>query len=181
MLLNKNETVSNELLTPEGLCSLIQREYHPAISESCRKIEGFLLSNQYGKDISIPLSELIHLIFMKLNDEIKHFFLKESGIIFPSIKKHDKGKAGKDVANPEHHAHHLPPAALDSIHQRQQVITNLLQKLRHLLQDYNIQPGWHKEWKECVNEMFQLECKVYHWIHIEGSLLYPKIVSKVKH
>ncbi|MEI8074513.1 MAG: hypothetical protein WCH78_07165 [Bacteroidota bacterium] len=175
MLINQNETVSNELLSPEGLCSLILREYHPSISESCRKIEGYLLSSQYGKDISIPLSELIHLIFMKLNDEIKHFFLKESGIIFPAIKKNTKGKTGKEDG------HFLQSTALESIHQRQQVITNLLQKLRHLLQDYNIQPSWHKDWKECVNEMFQLESKVYQWIHVEGSLLYPKIATQAHH
>lgn len=175
MLTKQNETISQEALTPEGLCSLILSEYHPAISASCNKIEHFLLSNQYGKDISIPLSELIHLIFMKLNDEIKHFFLKESGIIFPAIKKNSKNKTAKEVG------HMLQPSALESIHQRQQVITNLLQKLRHLLQDYNIQPSWHKDWKECVNEMFQLESKVYQWIHVEGSLLYPKITSKSNH
>jgi len=95
MLTKQNETISQEALTPEGLCSLILSEYHPAISSSCTKIEQFLLSNQYGKDISIPLSELIHLIFMKLNDEIKHFFLKESGIIFPAIKKNSKIKRPK--------------------------------------------------------------------------------------
>lgn len=172
MLLNQNDTVSNELLSPEGLCMLILKDYHPSITESCNKIESFLLSNQYGKDISIPLSELVHLIFMKLNDEVKHFFLKESGIIFPAIKKNAKNKTGKSDV------HFLQPSALESIHQRQQVITNLLQKLRHLLQDYNIQPSWHKEWKECVNEMFQLESKVYQWIHLEGSLLYPKITGK---
>lgn len=175
MLTNHNETVSQELLTPDGLCSLILKEYHPSIGESCRKIESFLLSNQYGKDISIPLSELIHLIFMKLNDEIKHFFLKESGIIFPAIKKNSKIKTGKETG------HFLQPTAIESIHQRQQVITNLLQKLRHLLQDYNIQPAWHKDWKECVNEMFQLESKVYQWIHVEGSLLYPKLTAKTHH
>jgi iron-sulfur cluster repair protein YtfE (RIC family) len=171
MLTNQSDTLSNELLTPEGLCLLILKDYHPSISDSCHKIETFLLSTQYGKDISIPLSELVHLIFMKLNDEIKHFFLKESGIIFPAIKKNEKNKTSKEVG------HLLQPSALESIHQRQQVITNLLQKLRHLLQDYNIQPSWHKDWKECVNEMFQLESKVYQWIHIEGSLLYPKITA----
>jgi len=175
MLTNQNDTVSNELLTPEGLCALILKDYHPSITESCRKIETFLLSNHYGKDISIPLSELVHLIFMKLNDEIKHFLLKEAGIIFPSIKKNAKNKINKEGE------HFLQPTALESIHQRQQVITNLLQKLRHLLQDYNIQPSWHKDWKECVNEMFQLESKVYQWIHVEGSLLYPKITGKSSH
>ncbi len=175
MLTNQNDTVSNELLTPEGLCTLILKDYHPSITESCRKIEIFLLSNHYGKDISIPLSELVHLIFMKLNDEIKHFFLKESGIIFPAIKKNVKNKTTKEAGN------FLQAPALETIHQRQQVITNLLQKLRHLLQDYNIQPSWHKDWKECVNEMFQLESKVYQWIHLEGSLLYPKITGKLNH
>jgi iron-sulfur cluster repair protein YtfE (RIC family) len=153
MFTNQNDIVSNELLTPEGLCALILKDYHPSISDSCRKIENFVLSNHFGKDISIPLSELVHLIFMKLNDEIRHFFLKESGIIFPAIKKNSKNKTHKEAG------HFLQPSALESIHQRQQVITNLLQKLRHLLQDYNIQPSWHKDWKECVNEMFQLESK----------------------
>lgn len=175
MLINKSDSVSNELLTPEGLCSLIEKEYHPSVSASCRKIEEFLFSSQYGKDLSIPASELIHLIFMKLSDELRHFFLKESGIIFPAIRKHWKSKTGKETG------HHLQASVLESIHQRQQVIINLLQKLRHLLQDYNIQPAWHNEWKECVNEMFLLETKVYQWIHVEGSLLYPKVTGKQDH
>ncbi len=177
MLLNQSDTFSNELLSPVGLCALIQGEYHPSINASCRKIEDFLLSSHFGKDLSIPSSELVQLVFMKLADEIRHFFLKESGIIFPAIQKIGKQHKGKDHKD-RPQAIHLQNPLLETIHQCQQVIMNLLQKLRHLLEDYNIQPNWHKDWKECVNEMYLLETKIYQWVHIEGSLLYPKLSSK---
>lgn len=173
MLLNQSDTVSNELLTPDGLCSLIQLEYHPSIIASFNNIEAYLKCNQYGNELSIPISELIHLVFMKLSDETQHFFLKETGIIFPEIHKNEKAKKGKEAGH-----HHLKTPLLESIHQRQQVIVNLLQKLRHLLHDYNIQPEWTKDWQACVNEMFLLETKIYQWIHVEGSLLYPKLGTK---
>ncbi len=184
MLLNQSDAASNELLTPDGLCNLIKREYHPSIIASCKKVEEFLNSCQYGKDLSIESSELIHLVFMKLHDEIKHFFLKEAGLIFPIIQKNVKLEKDKendkenDKEKDKLHSSHIQKTLLETIHQRQQVIINLLQKLRHLLQDYNIQAKWHKDWKETVNEMFLLETKIYQWIHIEGSLLYPKLQSK---
>ena len=129
MLLDTRDTVSNELLSSEGLCSLIELEYHPSIYASLRKVEDYLISNAYGKELSIPISELIHLVFMKLSDELQHFFLKESGIIFPAICKNEKAKKAKE-------------------------------------------PGHHQLQKSL------LETKTYQWIHIEGSLLYPKLITK---
>jgi iron-sulfur cluster repair protein YtfE (RIC family) len=110
---------------------------------------------------------------MKLSDELQHFFLKESGIIFPAICKKEVAKKTK-----EHSQLSIQKALIETVQQRQQVIINLLQKLRHLLHDYSICVEWSKEWQECVNEMFLLETKTYQWIHIEGSLLYPKLIKK---
>jgi len=172
MLLNNSDTVSNELLSPQGLCSLIELEYHPSINTSLRKIEDYLISNAYGKELSIPISELIHLVFMKLADELQHFFLKESGIIFPAICKNEKAIQAKEPGQ-----HQLQNALLETVQQRQQIIVNLLQKMRQLLHDYNIHSEWSIEWQVCVNEMFLLETKIYQWIHIEGSLLYPKLIK----
>ena len=171
MLLNNSDTVSNELLSPQGLCSLIELEYHPSINTSLRKVEDYLISNAYGKELSIPISELIHLVFMKLADELQHFFLKESGIIFPAICKNEKAIQAKEPGQ-----HQLQNALLETVQQRQQIIVNLLQKMRQLLY-YNIHSEWSIEWQVCVNEMFLLETKIYQWIHIEGSLLYPKLIK----
>ena len=171
MLLNNSDTVSNELLSPQGLCSLIELEYHPSINTSLRKVEDYLISNAYGKELSIPMSELIHLVFMKLSDELQHFFLKESGIIFPAICKNEKAIQAKEPGQ-----HQLQNALLETVQQRQQIIVNLLQKMRQLLY-YNIHSEWSIEWQVCVNEMFLLETKIYQWIHIEGSLLYPKLIK----
>ncbi len=173
MLLDTTDTVSNELLSPEGLCSLIELEYHPSINASLRKVEDYLISNAYGKELSIPMSELIHLVFMKLSDELQHFFLKESGIIFPAICKNEKAKTAKE---PGHHQ--IQNSLFETVQQRQQIIVNLLQKMQQLLHDYSIRSEWSKEWQECVNELFLLETKTYQWLHIEGSLLYPKLIKK---
>ena len=152
MLLDTTDTVSNELLTPEGLCSLIELEYHPSINASLKKVEAYLISNAYGKELSIPMSELIHLVFMKLLDELQHFFLKESGIIFPAICKNEKANKAKESGH-----HHIQKSLLETVQQRQQVIVNLLQKMRQLLHDYSICSEWSKEWQECVNELFLLD------------------------
>jgi hypothetical protein len=120
MLLNQSDTFSNELLSPDGLCVLIQREYHPSINASCRKVEDFLLSSHFGRDLSIPSSELIHLVFMKLADEIRHFFLKESYFSRHPKKcetaqgKGPQGKATRNTLAKSGFGNHTPASTGDS-------------------------------------------------------------------
>ena len=153
-----------EDIGPEGLCKIIEEECQPEILASCKKIETFFKVNG-NPELSASTTELVQLIQAKLQDELKHLFLKETGIIFSGIKK-----KGTDF--------YLEPKANESIHHTQKVIINLLLKLRQLLNNYVVQKNWSTDWKDCLNEFFMLEKQIHQWIYIEQSLLYPAITKK---
>jgi iron-sulfur cluster repair protein YtfE (RIC family) len=153
-----------EEMEPADLCKYLEKECHEEIHSSVKKIthcfseEPFQLQNESAE-------ELLQLLFSKLSDEVQHVFLKESGIVFPLIKKSNTEAA-------------LEPRIADSIQLTQKMILNLLIKIRQLLNDYIPKPGSGKKWKACLNELFLLENKIHYWIHIEQSVLYPAITRK---
>ena len=150
-----------EPISPLGLCEVIENKCQPEINTSIRRIEQYFLE-QSNNEIPESVLELAQILFAKLQDEIQHVFLKESGIIYPGIKKTNTG-------------FFIEQKASDTILQTQQVIINLLLKLRQILNNYVVKPDWSKEWKSCVQEFFLLENKIHQWIYIEQSLLYPAI------
>jgi len=87
MFLNRLDIDSEAVLSPTGLCDLIQKEYQPEIISSCKLIEKYFSTHAYINELPSPVSEVVQLLFRKLDDELKHLFLKESGIVFPYIKK----------------------------------------------------------------------------------------------
>lgn len=164
MLMKKWDTNLQESMGPAGLCDLIEEECQKDINTSCRKIAAYFLTEPC-REMPEPVCELVQILYAKLDDEVQHLFRKESGLIFPEIKKI---KAGSCIQQ------HIP----DSIQQTQQVVINLLLKLRQLLNNYVVQPEWSMEWKSCINEFFILETELHQWIYIEQSLLYPAILHK---
>ncbi len=166
MLMKQWDTKLQETLDPPGLCLLIENECQREIRNSCKQIAVYF-SQESNKEVPEPVHELVQLLFTKLQDEVEHLFRKESGIIFPAIKKVGSGYT-------------IPPKVPENIHQTQQVIVNLLLKLRQVLNNYVVQPGWGKAWRACVNEFFLLERELHQWIYIEQSLLYPSISSDKK-
>jgi len=171
MFLNKLDNYSNNALTPEGLCNLIQLEYQPEIMRSCSAIEKYLLLHPYIKELPLSVSELIQLLFSKLEDELKHLFLKESGVVFPCIKKNYHGTEKLSEGC-------LDPKVFDTVHNTHQIIIGLTQRVRQLMDNYVVRANASKEWKDCINEMFLLENKILQWVHIEQNLLYPKVKGR---
>ncbi len=151
-------------MNPAELCKFLEKECQYEILNSVKKITHYF-SEEPVYELSESIAELLQLLFAKLRDEVQHVFLKESGIVFPLIKKHNTETR-------------LEPKIAESIHQTQKVILSLLVKIRQLLDNYIPGQGSGKKWKNCLNEMFLLENQIHHWIHIEQSLLYPAITRK---
>ena len=169
MFLDQLDKYSQEALTPEGLCNLIEYKYQKDIQESSGKINYFLGRNAQIIELSDSVSELVHMLFQKLDDEVQHLFKKESVIIFPCIKHHYNGTERI-----------IPTTCVENtvyrnIQGTHKVILNLVHKLRQVLDNYTADPDWSAEWKDCLNELFTLENKIYNWIHLEQNFLYPKI------
>ena len=169
MLLHQLDKYSEEALTPEGLCNLIEYKYQQEISQTAERISKYLDDNNQIVELSDSISELVHLLFTKLWDEVNHLFKKESMIIFPCIKHHFNGTERIIPTNC------VDNAVYRNIQGTQKVILNLVHKLRQVLDNYTADAKWSPEWKDCLNEMFTLENKIYNWLHLEQNFLYPKI------
>jgi iron-sulfur cluster repair protein YtfE (RIC family) len=169
MFLNEIDKSSREALTPEELCDLIEFSYQNQIKQLSDKINGFLEENVQITELSDSVSELVHLLFRKLDDEIAHLFKKETLIIFPCIKHRFNGIEKIIPTNC------VENTVYRNIQGTHKVILNLVQKIRQVLDNYQADASWSSEWKDCLNEMFTLENKIYNWIHLEQNFLYPKI------
>jgi iron-sulfur cluster repair protein YtfE (RIC family) len=153
-----------EGLDAPGLCFLIENECHTAIETSFAGVQRYLSSGA-APDLPLSVTELLEILYSKLTDEVHQLFRKETGLLFPAIRKQAADSSIIRISIPE------------SIHHTHTVITNLLLKIRQLLNNYLIQPNWSKAWKTCVNELFQLEGKIHQWIYIEQNLLYPAVAQ----
>jgi hypothetical protein len=58
-----------------------------------------------------------------------------------------------------------------------QVILQLLQKERQILNNYVTCYHWDPAWAIVVNELFSIETMVHHFIHVEQSKLYPLLIN----
>ena len=151
-----------EGLDAAGLCFLIENECHTAIEDSFTGVQGYL-SGGATPNLPLPATELLQILYSKLNDEVKQLFRKEKLLLFPAIRNQAEDNTAVQISVP------------DSIQHTHKVITNLLLKIRQVLNNYLIEPTWNQEWKSCVNELFHLEGKIHQWIYIEQNLLYPSV------
>ena len=166
MLLNEWDIDLEETMSPVGLCSIIENRCQPEVNTSISHIDLYFTQlSGYNMEIPDSALELLQILYSKLQDEVEHIFRKESGLIYPGIKKTAEGFT-------------IEKTASETIEKTQQVITNLLLKIRQLLNNYVIPQEASREWKDCVHEFYQLEIKLHRWIYIEQSMLYPAITNK---
>ncbi len=166
-MLSGGDTLFTSQVALDALCDHIQEAYHAPIARSCEAIETYFHTHTELPGFSESVSELLPLLFSRLQDECKHLMLKESGIVFPCIRQ--KALLGETCT--------VPPAVFEAIKETHQTLINLLQKLRQLLHNYVTQPGWPAEWVGCMQEFFALETSFHRWIYIAQSQLYPRIIK----
>ena len=150
-------------ISASALCNRIEFECQPELLTICKQIEAYLLEHP----TEIPdneLAELILTVFGKVFDELTHIFLKERVLIFPEIVKR-----GIDFE--------MPAPVIQLIQLTQEKISQLLNRLRQLLNNFQMKPGWNNDWKNCVQQFFQLEKKIHQWIYVEQNMLYPAFLS----
>ncbi len=150
-----------------SMCDDIVSSHHVPIMAACKSVSNFLQFNSVVKDLSVDNTELLQLLHGKLEDELSHLFLKETGIIFPSVKN--------KLA--EHAPTLLASSVLGLVLHAHQLILQLLQKERQILNNYVTCYHWDPAWAGVVNELFNIETMVHHFIHVEQSKLYPLLID----
>ena len=146
-----------------ALCKKLEFECQPALLALCSRIEIYFAEHTIN-ELDDQHIELVCMMFGKMVDELTHLFLKEKGLIYPGIQA--KGLQFL-----------LQPAVMQQIQVTQGKITAILNRLRQLLNNFQMKPFWSTEWKNCVQDFFQLETKIHQWIYIEQNMLYPLFVN----
>ena len=161
------DTMSKRELAVDKLCDTIENEYHNEINRSCDVISGYLNTIPKIKGAAESVSEIVHITFSKLKDEINRHFTNETEIIFPSIQK----------CRERHSV--LNDTLVIFLRDTHNLIRSNVQKLRELLCD-NVEPKKRSNnFKECINELFSLENKIYKWIDLEEKILFPKVKGRL--
>jgi hypothetical protein len=117
-------------IPPAALCDQIEQECHYELLSICSDIEHYF-EQQEEMHFSDSIAEIVQLVFLKMEDEMKHLFLKEKNLIFPVIKSRKPLFV-------------LAPAVWTYIVHTQRGIADLLQKIRHLLNHFQVLPNWSK-------------------------------------
>jgi|688.fasta_scaffold00398_20 iron-sulfur cluster repair protein YtfE (RIC family) len=151
-----------DLIPASELCKQIELECQPELLALCSRIESYFTQHTVT-EIDDRHVELVFMLFGKMVDELTHLFLKEKGLIYPGIL----AKGLQFV---------LQPAVIQQIQLTQEKITALLNRLRQLLNNFQMKPTWSAEWKNCVQDFFQVEVKIHQWIYVEQNLLYPHFI-----
>ena len=146
-----------------ALCKKLEFECQPALLALCSRIEIYFTQHTIN-ELDDQHIELVCMMFGKMVDELTHLFLKEKGLIYPGIQA--KGLQFL-----------LQPAVMQQIQVTQGKITAILNRLRQLLNNFQMKPNWSAEWKICVQDFFQLETKIHQWIYIEQNMLYPLFIN----
>jgi len=146
-----------------ALCKKLEFECQPVLLALCSRIEIYFTQHTIN-ELDDQHIELVCMMFGKMVDELTHLFLKEKGLIYPGIQA--KGMQFL-----------LQPAIMQQIQVTQGKITAILNRLRQLLNNFQMKPFWSTEWKNCVQDFFQLETKIHQWIYIEQNMLYPLFVN----
>ncbi|MEX6686015.1 hypothetical protein QTN47_00830 [Danxiaibacter flavus] len=157
-----------QVLRPDSIMHIIESEYHQKINECCNIVNDFVLQHSHGDDVDLSVSELLHLLIAKLSDEIKHLTLKESGILYPIIKKDLKNTTGKVTIDRQ---------IFESIKTRHLVISELIKRIKRLFNDQNELLDLNDDWKIFFETLMLLEEKIYEWIYLEQDLLFPQLTG----
>ncbi|MBS0025934.1 hypothetical protein [Chitinophaga hostae] len=117
------------------------------------------------EDRSAPaVADLQHLLFGRMQTETIQLIRRESNLLFPVIRN----TSARNKA--------LKPAAYDSVQQSFQKIQLLLQKVRQVSGNYQLQEQWSAEYKLCTGDLFITEQLLQQWIYVAQNILYPAVI-----
>ena len=159
------DAVTSIVFSPVALCDEIEQELQPGIIATCERIEEYLRTHEQIAELPGSISDVVHMVFYQLHEEIRKFFRNEQDNFFPLIRA----------------AHNclcvIEKEEVESNREDHRLILKIVKMLRQLMCDYLLQPHWSDELRECILELFSLENKIYKWIELEQELLFPLLTG----
>ncbi|SEW12372.1 hypothetical protein [Chitinophaga arvensicola] len=154
-------------LTPGNLCNVIANKFHLPINHQTEQVMTYF-NLERQEDRSAPsAADLQQLLFGRLQAETAQLIRKETSVLFPVIRN-------ACALNKEQKS--IPSTVYQSIQQSFEKVLLLLQKIRQISGNYQLQEHWSAAYKLCVSDIFVTEQLLQQWIYVEQNILYPAAI-----
>lgn len=155
-------------LTPSALCEVMKHKFHHAIEHTADQVVSYF-TLELQDDTTVPaVADIQHLLFARLHAEIIQTIRKEDTILYPVIKSQEP--QSPPIKCIQH-------GTYTTIRNSFQKITLLLQKIRQVSGNYQIQTNWSSAYKLCINDLYITEQLVMQWIYVAQNILYPSVTK----
>ncbi|MCB0508128.1 MAG: hypothetical protein R2739_10725 [Chitinophagales bacterium] len=140
----------------KALCDFINDKLYPEIFSVLESIDMHIFELMMEKNSQ--LNDIVNCNFQIVSKEIKMLFSKYEVLMFPRLISMDNSTIS------------LTPI-IDN-HKR---VYKIFKKIRHLLDDYEIQATWSLKQKKCINELYVLEQSVLYVLYLKENFLLAEI------
>lgn len=149
--------------TPEKLCNYIDKKHYTPIEHLLEGISKAITDAQ-GDESTNGYVELIAVLFYRIKDEVMQLIRNDKLIIFPLIRNDGKVSPCKGRKLP-----------LEMIHNMNKRIITMLDRLRHMLNNYIAKPEWTQDFKLICDELHEMDQQVMQSIYLKENVLLPKV------
>lgn len=152
----------NELATGK-LCNYIDNKHYQPIKHLLDTLTDYI-EDWTRESEDMEKVEVLSILFYRLKDEIEQLIRNDTLIIFPLLRNDQQVDPSKGRKLP-----------VEMIHNKNKKIMYLLDKLRHLANDYIAKPGWTQQYRLLCDELHNLEQQVLQTIYLKENVLLPKV------
>lgn len=150
-------------LSPGKLCNYIDNKHYQPIKHLLDTITEYI-EEWTAEATEADQVEVVSILFYRLKDEIEQLIRNDTLIIFPLIRNDQQVEASK--------CRKLP---VEMIHSKNKKIMYLLDKLRHIANDYIAKPNWTQQFRLLCDELHNLDQQVLQTIYLKENVLLPKV------
>ena len=150
-------------MEPGKLCTYLDNNHYQPIRRLLESLADFFGEGAEGGEEGEKV-QLLSVLFLRLKNEIEQLMRNDTLIIFPLIRN-DHGVnacAGRK----------LP---LEMIHSKNKKIIYLLEKVKHMSNDYIAKPSWTPHFRVLCDELHSLDQQVMQAIYLKENVLLPKV------
>lgn len=153
-------------LPADKLCNYIESKHYHLIEQLMVSLDAYLQDMHNSSEDAAKVTN-IEVLYFRIKDEILQLLRNDKLIIFPIIRN-DKGL--KPCGGRK-----LP---LDMIKNMNKKIMSLLEKMRHMVNNYLVQGDWSQNYKIACDALYNLEQQVMQCIYLKENVLLPKVEKK---
>lgn len=154
----------------QELIDYVLTKHHSYLNQVLPEISGFVtkVNRVHGKKHP-ELAEVFSL-FHELKDELDHHLIQEEENIFPQVKEYEQEQSKAILSEAV-----ATITELESEHERS---GNLLKQLREVTADYQLPKDACKTYQLTYLKLEELESDIFHHIHLENNILFPRLIEE---